>query len=106
MSEGYCDVSLGDYDGDTAQFYTEREVTARKDHQCYECCEPIRKGEKHQLVTGRWEGEFTTYRFCAPCWEITGEFSDGARTFGIAYDTFTDEWRNGATLQGCLNRVS
>lgn len=103
----HCDVSLGDYYGDEAKCYTERAVMARKVHQCYECREDIGRGTQHQIVSGCWEGEWRSYRFCAACWEILHEFSDGgAVCFGVTWDTFHDEWSNGATLQGCLNRLS
>lgn len=106
MAGSTCEVSLGDYDGDEATFYHEREVTAAKPHACYECHEAIQKGERHHVVAGKWEGEVRTYRFCAPCWEISGEFSEHGRTFGVVWDAFETEWGGGATLQGCLNRLS
>lgn len=106
MSDSFCEVSLGDYDGDAADFYDERFVTARKSHQCYECREPIEKGAQHHRVSGKWDGEIRTYRFCSHCWEIIGEFSENGKTFGVVWDSFTTEWASGATLQGCLNRLT
>jgi hypothetical protein len=106
VSDSFCEVSLGDYDGEQAEFYQDRIVKARKQHVCLECNEPIEKGTVHQTVVGKWDGEFHTNRFCLPCWEIMGEFSENGRTFGVTWDTFYNEWENGATLQGCLNRLS
>ena len=106
MSEAYCDVSLGDYDGDSADFYREQHVTGRKSHQCWECREVIERGARHVVVSGKWDDEVRTYRFCLACWEVMGEFSEGSRTFGLTWETFRDEWHNGATLQGCLNRLT
>ena len=106
MSETYCEISLGDYDGDEASFYCEHEVTGRKPHTCHECRETIAKGDKHHVVSGKWDGEVRSYRFCAPCWEVMGEFSENGRTFGVTWETFDSEWSAGATLQGCLNRLS
>ena len=105
-TENYCGVSLGDYDGDEASFYTERHVKARKVHRCHECREDIAKGDHYYVVSGKWEDEVMTYRFCGSCWEVMGEFSDRGRVFGVTWDTFHDEWASGATLQGCLNRLS
>lgn len=102
----YCEVSLGDYDGDEAKFYTEKAVTARKPHQCNECRDAIERGHHYHRVTGKWDDEVRTYRFCEPCWEIMGEFSEVGRTFGVTWDTFAAEWSQGATLQGCLNRLT
>lgn len=105
MSETFCDVSLDDYDGDEAAFYNEAYVKARKAHVCHECREAIEKGQSYHRVTGKWDGDVCTYRFCRSCWEVMGEFSDGAKTFGVVWDTFINEWASGATLQGCLNRL-
>jgi hypothetical protein len=106
MSESYCDVSLGDYDGDAATFYHEEQRKARKSHTCHECGASIAAGQTYRTVVGKWDGEVNRYSFCEPCWEIMGEFSENGRTFGVTWDTFADEWNNGATLQGCLNRLS
>ena len=106
MTDGYCDVSLGDYDGDSAECYQETHRKAAKSHACYECREAIVKGQQYHVVTGKWDGEFTTYRFCESCWEVMGEFSENGKTFGVVWEAFRDEWASGATLQGCLNRLS
>lgn len=106
MSKSNCKVSLGNYDGDEATFYNETEVTARKAHACYECRDVIEKGAHHHTVSGKWDGEIRRYRFCDSCWEVMGEFSENGRTFGVVWETFTSEWASGATLQGCLNRLS
>jgi len=107
MSEAYCDVSLEEYDGDSATFYDEQHVKARKPHVCYECHEDITAGAHYHRVVGKWDDEVRTYKFCEACWEVMGEFSsDGTRTFGITWDTFDSEWNDGATLQGCLNRLT
>ena len=106
MNDSHCDVSLGDYDGDEATFYCEHEVTGRKAYRCHECREDIERGHRHQVVSGKWDGEVRTYRFCAPCWEVIGEFSEHGKTFGVVWDTFQGEWASGATLQGCLNRLT
>ena len=108
MSESFCEVSLGDSDdGEACEFYAERIVTARKDHRCAECQEPIRVGDQHHVTSGKYDGEFFSDRFCEACWEIAAEFSeDGSRMFGVVWSTFRDEWARGANLQGCLNRLS
>ena len=106
MAEGFCEVSLGDYDGDEAQFYSERFVAGRKAHRCHECREAIPAGARQMVVVGRWDGEFASYRFCAGCWEVICEFSEHGKTFSVVWEMFRDEWANGATLQGCLNRLT
>jgi hypothetical protein len=100
-----CDVSLGDYDGDEAQFYSAREVLARKAHICYECREPIQPGMRYERIAGKWEGEVRTYCFCLACSEIQREFAEHGRTFGNTWDEFENAWMSGANLQACMNRV-
>ena len=103
----FCDVSLGDYDGDEPAFYWEREVTARKLYACLECRDEIVKGARHHLVTGKWDDEIRTYRFCSSCWEILSALSkEGELTFGVLWEAFAAAWDQGATLQGCLYRLS
>lgn len=106
MTEGACDVQLGDYDGDEATCFSEAFVTARKEHTCFECLDPIRRGQRHERVSGIWEGEWHTYRFCEPCSESSREFFDGGRTFGVLWDGMEENWDQGAHLQSCLNRLS
>lgn len=108
MSDSHCNVSLGGYDGDDeAAFYNEKRRRARKPYVCHECHEVIEKGQIHQVATGKWDGEIRSYRFCDPCWNVMGEFSENNwRTFGATWETFRNEWSAGATLQGCLNRLS
>ena len=104
---GTCDVAIGgDYDGDAPTVYNERWVTARKVHTCYECGDPIPVGACHHVVTGLWEGQWETYRWCAACHEIVGEFSEGPRCFGVMWDEMKMNWDEGAHLQACLNRVT
>jgi hypothetical protein len=101
-----CDVSLGGYDGDQSEFWVESSPKARKAHKCCECRESIQPGERYQRVVGKWDGRLETYRFCVPCWEISGEFSEDGRVFGAVWDEFEQNWHAGANLQACLNRVS
>ena len=107
MSEGFCDMSIGgDYDGDTPAFFSQRMVKARKYHVCYECRGQIAPGQPYQLTVGKWEGNFDTFKFCAPCVEIASEFTDGARSFGVLWDDIDQNWEDGAHLQACLNRLT
>lgn len=106
MSET-CDFSIeGDYDGDTAQFYNESTVKARKPHKCFECGETIPAGARYKRASGKWEGQMETYHFCAGCDEAAGEFVEGARNFGMLWEEFESNWEDGAHLQACLNRLS
>lgn len=106
MSEGFCDVSLGDYDGDAASVFRSHMVRARKPHRCYECRDQISIGQQYERVNGLWEHTWSTYRFCLPCSEIQREFSENGRTFGEMWNQLQDFWEEGAHLQACLNRLT
>lgn len=106
MSDGACDVSLGDYDGDPASVFNSHVLKARKPHKCFECSQLISIGAMHERVSGKWDGKWETYRFCLPCSEISREFSDGGRTFGYLWEGMGENWDEGAHLQACLNRLT
>jgi hypothetical protein len=104
--EGTCEVSLGDYDGDPAEIFRSHNVTARKPHQCFECRETIPVGARYERVNGKWDGVWSTYRFCLPCSEISREFSDSGRTFGYLWEGMGENWDEGAHITACLNRLT
>lgn len=101
-----CEVSLCEWDGDSAEFYNESVVKARKAHACHECRQPIEPGQDYERITGKWDGHVETYRFCMACSEIQREFSENGRVFGNMWEDFRENWRSGANLQACMNRVS
>lgn len=61
--ECYCD-------GDPATVYRSKTVTARKEHQCYECGRKIRAGERYLYAFGVWDGYAITHHTCSHCEEI------------------------------------
>ena len=52
---------------DAPSFYNSREVRARKEHKCVECCGTINIGEKYEYVVGAWVGELRVYKTCSDC---------------------------------------
>ena len=57
-----------------AEFATDKIVTARKQHKCDECNRTIEKGERYERVTGKWDGEFYTFRTCSDCLSLRKTF--------------------------------
>lgn len=47
--------------------YNRGNVNGRKEHMCCECLRMIEKGERHEYVSGLWEGDFDAFRTCAGC---------------------------------------
>lgn len=54
-------------DDDAPEMMTESTPKARKDHTCCECREVIPRGERYHLVSGKWDGNFDTFRTCRRC---------------------------------------
>ena len=73
--------------GDGPEFYTERDITARKEHTCYECGRIINKGERYERVSGKWYGRMDTFKTCIDCQSVRRElFCDGWAYGGIWED--------------------
>ncbi len=104
--DGTCDVSIGGYDGDPAEFFHVSIVKARKAHTCNECWEPIAPGQQYERVAGKWDDKWSIWRQCLACREIGSEFSKDGRVFGMLWEDFTNNWEEGAHLQACLNRLT
>jgi hypothetical protein len=56
--------------GEDGDFSARKLVTARKEHKCCECRQSILRGQKHELLTGKWDGRFASYRTCLLCKRI------------------------------------
>jgi hypothetical protein len=61
----YCD-----YDDDPPDFYSRRIVTAKTRHECYECGGIILPGEQYEYTSGKWDGQFDTFKICERCHDI------------------------------------
>lgn len=57
------------YEGGTS-FYQDRIATARKEHQCCECCGKIEPGEKYEVSVGVSDGDFFHQKTCQSCTDI------------------------------------
>lgn len=54
-------------DNDQPVVYNEKVKKARKPHDCSECTDGIRRGEKYLRIQGRWSSRWDTYKICARC---------------------------------------
>lgn len=52
------------YCEDGPDFYTERLVTARREHKCSETGAIIHKGDKYWRCVGKWDGDVQTFKQC------------------------------------------
>lgn len=107
MSDGYCEVDFSDAsdDAEPVQFYDSAIVKARKPHICTECGGAIQVGEEHRRISYKFEGAFSVDRMCEPCSETAGEF-DFHIVCGLLWESFYNEWDQGAHVQACINRLT
>ena len=75
-----CDCSV-DVD-EVAEFYSESYPVAKKAHTCCECKGDINIGDKYHKVTGKWEGNFSTYKTCMTCDNIRNHYCSSGFYFG------------------------
>lgn len=66
-----------DFDGDYVEYYDGKVVNARKEHRCCHCGEPIPKGTKYWCATGKFEGEWETYKSHVECNQIARDYACG-----------------------------
>ena len=87
-----CDVCIGGYDGDCAEFFHAEVRTARKMHRCSECDKAINKGEKYQRCIGKNDGEFWDFITCLLCAEIRKVFTcgEGEELGGMLWERMHD----------------
>lgn len=48
-------------------FVHDEQRTARKTHRCYECDRAIHPGERYHILTGLYDGRWSTERTCKHC---------------------------------------
>jgi len=58
------------YDTEQPTLINETWRTARKPHICCECRRAIKPGERYQVISGLWEGEWSTYKTCESCADL------------------------------------
>ena len=76
MSEcGICIGGSGDYE--SWEFCSYEKPKARKQHKCYECYRNISKGDVHEKISGKINGDFESYRICLDCVNIRDGLSCG-----------------------------
>jgi len=62
-------------------------VNAAKEHICCECNETIKKGERYEYVSGKWDGFIETHKTCMTCVRIRADVCD----CGFTYTTLRED---------------
>lgn len=102
MSE--CGVCLY-FDGDYAEFFSQKEVVGRKDYECSECDRVIPKGAKHQVASMKCDGDFSSYRTCLVCAEIREAFCCEGEMFGGIFWSDMEDYGFPEMTRGCLAKL-
>jgi hypothetical protein len=75
-------------DCEPAQIFNRIFRKARKPHKCCECGDEIVKGERYEYVTMLFDGRWSEYKTCLPCYHIGDDL--GCRCYGDLYEAFWD----------------
>lgn len=86
-----CPLSSSD-DGDRPGFCNSTLRVARKPHKCTECGEAIAAGMRHEITTGKWGDEISTFRTCLSCREIRNHFGCEGWVFGQLWEDLEENF--------------
>jgi hypothetical protein len=102
-----CCPLYGDYD-ERAAFSSKETRRAAKAYVCCECEAPIPKGERHELYSGKWDGDFSAFRTCLSCVEIRDHFAcSSGWTFTQVWDDIKSNFFPTMTAGGpCMEGLS
>lgn len=107
IEEGGCDVCLGsEPDGDYAEFYEAKIIKARKQHKCCECDLDIKPGQRYEVVSGLFDGEFFRQKTCLICCELRTAFSCNGQLIQhtMLWEEIT-EYLFPRMTTGCLQKI-
>jgi hypothetical protein len=62
---------------------------AIKEHRCGECNKPILPGQTYELITGKWDCGFESYKTCSACVEIRNKFMS-SWGYGCIWEDLSD----------------
>jgi len=89
-----------DMNGEESEFVQKTTVRAAKEHKCCECGNPILVGQEHEMVKGKWDGFWESYRTCRICAAVRADFFHSyiygmlwdmmEQTYGLGYDTILE----------------
>jgi hypothetical protein len=80
-------------------------VKARKPQKCCECREAINPGDRYEMVSGKWEGQWSSFKTCLPCKEIRETFCCEGWTYGTLWSDADDSLFETMTT-GCVARLT
>lgn len=106
LPAGPCaDACIGSSGGDyPAEVCGTLIVRARKPQKCCECKDPINPGDHYEVTSGKWDGDWMSFKTCLPCKEIREAFCCDGWVYGSLWEDaqgFLEEFR-----MGCLDKLT
>ena len=86
----HCDCSIDAGDFEQAEFCYARWRTARKQHSCCECFDPILPGQIYEETSGRWDGTLSRHKTCHTCVIIREHYCPHGWLYGELAQTIFD----------------
>jgi len=77
-----CDCSYETTDFEPWEFGTVKIRKAVKEHKCCECHDPILPGQEYEYASGRFEGDYLTFRTCKTCLQIRSDYCPRGHIYG------------------------
>ena len=103
-----CSAYGGDFDDDGG-YSSSRELTARKEHECYECQRAIKKGENFTYHSIFSDGTIANFKVCTTCASIIGAFFPYGWAFGQVLEDLSeylfDAWQEDLPSD-CISKLT
>lgn len=72
-------------------FFNQKNVKAKKLHECEFCGKEIVPGETYSYESGKWDGEFFVRKLCIPCYNMLYQFIQDTEDGEFQWD-WVQEW--------------
>lgn len=94
-------------DCERPEFFDVQEPKARREHRCCECHRAIQPGETYCVSSGKWDGQFDSFKQCHECATLFvsfGRYSDASDdccvSFGGLWESVSEDlhWNSSRKL--------
>lgn len=90
-----------------ARVYKREQRRARKEHECYECRDAIKRGELHHHISMLFDDGWSSWRECLLCAEIGDHFACGGRVAGTLWSDLEENFFPDMRMGGpCMTGLS
>lgn len=93
-------ICLYDNDWEQPDFHCVSFPKAAKPHVCGECGEEIKKGEKYELVKGKWDGYLNTHKTCLTCMNVRNSLFSCGWVYGQVWEDIKEWFREAYPEEG------